>query len=231
MENNSNISVIMRTKNEERWIGHSIQSVLELITKPEIIVIDNMSEDRTIEIVKHFQQDPELNSEKSSNYTNIKIHYIKDYSPGKSLNLGVKCSSNDYILTLSSHCVVKKFNKVKHIKDLENHLCIFGNQIPIWEGKKINKRYISLPEWKIEDITNDFVTIDDITTNLQYYQAQFRIKIRRRHSIYICNIGLWMFLISLLAFVGFSIDKDNYADRLHYLIALLLTGVGFRWII
>lgn len=142
MENNSNISVIMRTKNEERWIGHSIQSVLELITKPEIIVIDNMSEDRTIEIVKHFQQDPELNSEKSSNYTSIKIHYIKDYSPGKSLNLGVKCSSNDYILTLSSHCVVKKFNKAKHIKDLENHLCIFGNQIPIWEGKKINKRYI-----------------------------------------------------------------------------------------
>ena len=111
------------------------------ITK-KVFLFNAIYEDRTIEIVKHFQQDPELNSEKSSNYTSIKIHYIKDYSPGKSLNLGVKCSSNDYILTLSSHCVVKKFNKAKHIKDLENHLCIFGNQIPIWEGKKINKRYI-----------------------------------------------------------------------------------------
>ena len=30
----------------------------------------------------------------------------------------------------------------KHKNDLEKHACIFGNQIPIWEGKKIQKRYI-----------------------------------------------------------------------------------------
>ena len=34
-------SVIIRTKNEENWIGHCIQSILDNLEKPEIIVIDN----------------------------------------------------------------------------------------------------------------------------------------------------------------------------------------------
>ena len=36
---NINVSVIIRTKNEEQWIGHVIQSVIDLIYKPEIIII------------------------------------------------------------------------------------------------------------------------------------------------------------------------------------------------
>ena len=32
------ISVIIRTKNEARWIGHAIQSVLDNLYKPEIIL-------------------------------------------------------------------------------------------------------------------------------------------------------------------------------------------------
>ena len=31
------ISVIIRSRNEDRWIGHAIQSVLDFIYKPEII--------------------------------------------------------------------------------------------------------------------------------------------------------------------------------------------------
>ena len=30
------ISVIIRTRNEERWIGHAIQSMIDLLQKPEI---------------------------------------------------------------------------------------------------------------------------------------------------------------------------------------------------
>ena len=44
----SQFSVIIRTKNEERWIGHAIQSVLDNLYKPEIIIIDNNSSDETI---------------------------------------------------------------------------------------------------------------------------------------------------------------------------------------
>ena len=84
------ISVIIRCKNEERWIGHSIQSVIDKIGFCEIIVVDNNSTDKSLSIVKSFAQDPKLNFDKDNNYTKIKITNLKDYSPGKSLNLGVK---------------------------------------------------------------------------------------------------------------------------------------------
>ena len=37
------VSIIVRTKNEERWIGHCIQSVIDFLDSPEIVVIDNNS--------------------------------------------------------------------------------------------------------------------------------------------------------------------------------------------
>ena len=40
--NRSNISVVIRTRNEERWIGHTIQSLLDHLIQPEIIIVDNM---------------------------------------------------------------------------------------------------------------------------------------------------------------------------------------------
>ena len=39
MTSKKKISVIIRTKNEERWIGHCMQSVLEFMHKPEIIIL------------------------------------------------------------------------------------------------------------------------------------------------------------------------------------------------
>lgn len=137
----SNFSVVIRTKNEERWIGYAIQSVLDFLNKPEIIIVDNQSDDKTIEIVKFFSENPNLNNE-TNNYSKIKILNIKNYSPGKALNMGVKNSSKKYIMILSAHCILRKFNEKNIIKNLVKNVCVFGNQIPIWNGKKITKRYI-----------------------------------------------------------------------------------------
>tara|TARA_B100001123_G_C15192025_1_gene979801 strand:+ start:632 stop:1303 length:672 start_codon:yes stop_codon:yes gene_type:complete len=137
-----NISVIIRTLNEEDWIGHTIQSVLDFFSKPEIIIVDNYSTDQTLNIVKHFKKDPNLNDIDNPQYTSIKTLNIKDYTPGKSLNLGIKNSTNDYILIISSHCVLKNININKIYTNLENYVCIFGNQIPVWKGKRIEKRYV-----------------------------------------------------------------------------------------
>jgi len=43
---------------------------------------------------------------------------------------------------LSAHCILKKFNENSLINDLKKNVCIFGNQIPVLDGKKIIKRYI-----------------------------------------------------------------------------------------
>ena len=136
------ISVVIRTRNEERWIGHVIQSVIDCLDKPEIIIVDNQSTDKTIEIVKHFIQAPDLETSDNSGYTRIKIKHVENYSPGKALNLGVKHASNKYVLTISAHCVLNKINIKNHIIQLKKYACVFGNQIPVWNGKKITKRYL-----------------------------------------------------------------------------------------
>ncbi len=136
------VSVIIRSKNEEKFIGNCIQSILDNIFKPEIIVIDNNSQDKTLEIVRYFIQDPFLKNNKEKNYTKIKILKIDDYTPGKSLNLGVKECSNQNIMIISAHCELTNFDIKKHLTDLKKYSCIFGNQIPVFYGKKITKRYI-----------------------------------------------------------------------------------------
>ena len=137
----SNFTVVIRVKNEERWIGYAIQSVLDYLIKPEIVIVNNNSNDKTIDIVKFFAENPNLNNE-ANNYSKIKIINIANYSPGRALNLGVKNASKKYIMILSAHCILKKFNEANIIKDLEKNSCVFGNQIPVWNGKKISKRYL-----------------------------------------------------------------------------------------
>ena len=137
----SDFSVVIRAKNEERWIGYAIQSTLDHLKKPEIVIVDNNSTDKTIEIVKFFAENPNLNNE-ADNYSKIKIINIKNYSPGRALNLGVKNASKKYILVLSAHCIIKNFNEKNILKDLEKNACVFGNQVPVWNGKKITKRYL-----------------------------------------------------------------------------------------
>ena len=136
------VSVVLRARNEARWIGYTIQSLLERLASPEIIVVDDHSTDDTVTIVKHFMQDRNLSDHKAQSYTDIKIITIDEYSPGRAINLGVAQSTREYVLVISSHCELESFSLAKHQDDLKQLSAIFGNQIPIWHGKKITKRYM-----------------------------------------------------------------------------------------
>ena len=92
MENSSLVSIIIRTKNEERWISSCLDAVYSQNYKSfEVIVVDNESTDKTIEKVRQ--------------YPVKKIVTIADYLPGKSLNLGIEQSKGEYIVCLSAHCI------------------------------------------------------------------------------------------------------------------------------
>ena len=67
MKNKLEVSVVIRTKNEERWIGHTIQSVIDKLYKPEIIIVDDNSTDNTLQIVKSFVQDNSLSGDLKKN--------------------------------------------------------------------------------------------------------------------------------------------------------------------
>ena len=125
------ISVIIRNRNEEAYIGMAIQSVIEQFNDPEIIIIDNQSTDESMKVVSLFDKH------------NIVKHTINGtYTPGKSINLGIQQCSNDTVLILSAHSQITEIDMNWVEKGLTNHVAVFGNQTPIYKGKKISKRYI-----------------------------------------------------------------------------------------
>jgi|TARA_B100000963_G_C22485648_1_gene606770 glycosyltransferase involved in cell wall biosynthesis len=125
------ISVIIRNKNEQEHIGLAIQSVIDHFDNPEIIIVDNNSTDDSLNIVNLFIP-----------HHNIKLVNIKNYSPGASLNLGVKECNNNTLLILSAHSQITKMNLQLVKEKLVDNMAVFGKQIPIYRGKKINRRYI-----------------------------------------------------------------------------------------
>ena len=161
-----NISVIIRCKNEERWVGHSIQSAVNFFEKPEIIVIDDNSTDDSRRIISTFD------------YLDIKFFNIDNYTPGKALNIGIKNSSNDMILILSAHCVLKNID-VKKIDDLlKENVAVWGKQIPIWNGKKVSRRYM-WSNFKEEDKVNYYSKEEDrpfLHNALCFYKKETLLK-------------------------------------------------------
>ncbi len=128
----NNISVIIRNRNENEYIGFAIQSCLDHFNNPEIIIVDNNSTDDSLHTVNLFKD-----------RTTIKIIPINDYTPGKSINLGVKHASNKRILVLSAHSQITTFNSEMLDQWFNNdYVAVFGQQTPIYKGKKISKRYI-----------------------------------------------------------------------------------------
>ena len=86
------VSIIIRTKNEERWISSCLSSINDQEYQDyEVIIVDNCSIDQT--------------TSKAKKYGVKKILEIKDYLPGKALNLGIKHSEGKYIVCLSVHCI------------------------------------------------------------------------------------------------------------------------------
>ena len=115
-------SIVIRTRNEEKWISHCLQSVFGQEYKPgfEVIIVDNKSTDYTAEIVKRFP---------------IKmVLEIDEYLPGKALNFGIKKAKGEFIVCLSSHCVPKNASWLKSLLinfSSEKVAGVYGRQIPV----------------------------------------------------------------------------------------------------
>ncbi|WP_264566714.1 glycosyltransferase family 2 protein [Flavobacterium sp. N3904] len=86
------ISVVIRNKNE----APALEYILKILHKvyqddiDEIILVDNLSTDKSIEIAENF---------------NCRIVMIDDFTYGKAINLGISTANNNLILLLSSHAV------------------------------------------------------------------------------------------------------------------------------
>ena len=129
------ISIIIRTKNEERWILKCLEQIKKQTFKEyEIILVDNNSTDKTVE---------------KANLAGVKkIFIINSFLPGKALNLGIKKSLGEYIVCLSAHCIPTNKNWLKNlIKNfkIENNVAgVYGRQEPMEFSKDSDKRDLFL---------------------------------------------------------------------------------------
>ena len=119
---NPKVSIIIRGKNESRWIKILLKEICNQLYKNyEIVYCDNSSEDNTIDILKKFKVKKILN--------------IKNFSPGRALNLGINKSSGKYIVFISSHCIPESDTWLSsHIDFLEKNQRLsaaYGKQLPL----------------------------------------------------------------------------------------------------
>ena len=133
-------TVIIRVKNEADWIGHAIQSVIDKIENSKIIIVDNSSEDNSINIAKLFKHDTSIPD--SKRYVDLDIVNIENYSPGKAINQAVKLVTSPTLLLLSSHCELTEYSENLVEELLKDNVAVFGKQIPRYFGKRIVPRYI-----------------------------------------------------------------------------------------
>ena len=129
------ISIIIRTKNEERWILKCLDQIKKQTLKDyEIILVDNNSSDKTVE--------------KATLAGVKKVFIIKEFLPGKALNLGIENSLGQYIVCLSAHCIPTNENWLKNLYknfELEKNVAgVYGRQEPMEFSKDSDKRDLFL---------------------------------------------------------------------------------------
>lgn len=90
-------SVIIRSKNEERFIGSLLPRVLEQeFTHPyEVIVLDSGSQDRTLGIVRSFP-------------VRLEIISGEHFTFGSALNAGAALAQGEMLVFLSAHCLPRE---------------------------------------------------------------------------------------------------------------------------
>lgn len=130
------VSIIIRTKNEERWIDHCLGAIeTQNLSDYEIILVDNNSEDRSVKIARKYTE---------------KIISVKEFYPGKAINEGIRASQGKYIVIISGHCIPKNnFWLEKLIEPLENDKTdllagVYGRQEPLSSSSPLDKRDLTV---------------------------------------------------------------------------------------
>ena len=165
------VSIIIRTKNEERWISACLKSIItQSYDNYEIIIVDNESKDQTLKKAKQF--------------TIKKVCTIKNFLPGKALNLGIKNSKGKYIVCVSAHCIPTNNywleNLVNAIKENDKYAGVYGRQEPMTFSSASDKRDLHIVfglDRKIQKIDSFFHNANSIIRRDLWKKFNFDNKI------------------------------------------------------
>lgn len=126
------ISIVLRTKNEEFWIGRFMEGLKEQLCTYdiEIVLVDNGSTDHTV-------------AKAQVMFDRLTLVTVDEYIPGAALNRGVEAATGDYIVCISAHCVpADTYWLTELLEPLKNPdiAAVYGRQIPMLTSNPKDKR-------------------------------------------------------------------------------------------
>lgn len=123
------VSIIIRTKNEERWIGRCLRMVWQQDFRDfEVVVVDNRSSDHTVAVARKHP---------------VKLIRISEYRPGDALNAGIRASKGEFIVCLSAHCIPQRKDWLSTLlRNMGNPEVagVYGRQLPMAYSTPADKR-------------------------------------------------------------------------------------------
>lgn len=126
------VSIIIRTKNEEKWIKQCLERLsIQTYQDFEIVLVDNQSSDSTVAKAVKYRND-------------LIVKTIDIYTPGKSLNIGISASRGEIIAIISAHCLpydeywLEKL--IQPFSESDEFAGVYGRQIPMPYSSDYDKR-------------------------------------------------------------------------------------------
>jgi CMP-N-acetylneuraminic acid synthetase len=123
------ISIIIRTKNEERWINPCLDAIAcQTESDYEVILVDNQSTDKTVD--------------KALRY-GVRLVTVTEFMPGAAINRGIEASRGEIIVCLSGHCIPVDENWLQNlVHELQDEQVagVYGRQKPFAFTPDLDKR-------------------------------------------------------------------------------------------
>lgn len=126
------VSIVIRCLNEEQHIGKLLDSIfIQTIENPEVIVVDSGSTDNSLSIISRYP------------VTLLSIE-PRNFSFGKSLNIGCNASTKEFILIASAHVLPT------NSKWIENLIKPFSDpKVALTYGKQRGDEYTKFSEHQV----------------------------------------------------------------------------------
>ncbi len=144
-------SIVIRAFNEEKYIKHLLDSILnQNYTNWEIIIVDSGSTDKTLEIARNYP-------------TQIIKIAPKNFSFGRSLNMGCNCAKGDYAVFASAHTYPLDntwlYNLISPFEDSKIGM-VFGRHMPMETTKLSEER-----DFKVQFGTKSKILVEEAVGN------------------------------------------------------------------
>lgn len=125
----SRVSIIIRAKNEERWIGRCLRMVRQQdLRDHEVVVVDNRSSDNTVAVARKYP---------------VKLLRVDSFRPGDAINRGIRASRGEFVACLSAHCIPQRqdwLSKLVHNMENPEVAGVYGRQLPMAYSSPADKR-------------------------------------------------------------------------------------------